>query len=173
VPHWAHNKLLVEVKARYFELIRAGRRGAAAAREIGVSTSCGSLWFIDAGSMIIAGPTRVSSRFLAFDERIAIADGLQATQPVKQIAADIGKSFQTVYREIGRNSKPAGRYNPWWAHNLALLRRRRPKAEKLRVSEALRTLVREKLSSRWSPQRAFSYFDGCGTLHFTLGLTPI
>ena len=39
------------VKRRYFELIRQGVPGAEAARQVGVSTSCGSLWFIDAGSV--------------------------------------------------------------------------------------------------------------------------
>ena len=36
------------VKARYFELVRDGMKGAAAARDVGVSTSCGSLWLVDA-----------------------------------------------------------------------------------------------------------------------------
>ncbi|MEJ8640085.1 helix-turn-helix domain-containing protein [Streptomyces sp. MS2.AVA.5] len=87
------------------------------------------------------------------DDRIAIADGLHADQSVKRIAASIGKSFQSVYREIERNSKPDGRYNPWWAHNQALLRRRRPKEEKIRAGEPLRTFVREKLTEKWSPQQ--------------------
>jgi hypothetical protein len=39
-------------KKRYFELLRQGYKGAAAARVVGVSTSCGSLWFLDAGGML-------------------------------------------------------------------------------------------------------------------------
>ncbi|MET9602658.1 hypothetical protein ABZZ45_33615, partial [Streptomyces sp. NPDC006459] len=78
------------VKKRYFELLRKGYKGAAAARVVGVSTSCGSLWFIDAGSMIVPDPGPISARFLTRDERIAIADGLHAKQPVKEIAASIG-----------------------------------------------------------------------------------
>ncbi|MEF9915372.1 IS30 family transposase [Streptomyces sp. P5-A9] len=70
---------------------------------------------------------------------------------MKAIAASIGKSFQSIYREIRRNSKPDGRYNPWWAHNQALLRRQRPKEEKIRAGADLRTLTREKLIERWSP----------------------
>ena len=38
---------------------------------------------------------------------------------MKSIAARIGKVHQTVYREITRNSKPDGRYQPWFAHNQA------------------------------------------------------
>lgn len=142
-----------DVKRRYFELLREGLMGAAAAREVGVSTSCGSLWFIDAGSMLVPDPGPISPRFLTQDDRIAIADGLHAKQPVKEIAASIGKSLSTVYREIERNRKPDGRYQPWWAHNQALLRRGRPKEEKIRSHEPLRTLVREKLTEKWSPQQ--------------------
>ena len=109
------------VKKRYFELIRQGMKGAAAARIVGVSTSCGSVWFLDAGGVLIAESGPISPRFLTQDDRSAIADGLHAGQPIKDIAAVIGKSFQTVYREIKRNSKPDGRYQPWWAHNQALL----------------------------------------------------
>jgi hypothetical protein len=39
------------VKRRYFELIRQGWSGSRAAAAVGVSLSCGSLWFIDAGSV--------------------------------------------------------------------------------------------------------------------------
>ncbi|MCX4774478.1 helix-turn-helix domain-containing protein [Streptomyces sp. NBC_01285] len=101
--------------------------------------------------MIVPDAGPISARFLTQDDRIAIADGLHAEQSVKEIAASIGKSFQSIYREIRRNSKPDGRYNPWWAHNQALLRRQRPKEEKIRAGADLRTLIREKLTERWSP----------------------
>jgi IS30 family transposase len=145
------------VKKRYFELLREGLKGAEAAREVGVSTSCGSLWFIDAGSMIVDDPGPIAPRFLTQDDRIAIADGLHAKLAVTDIAASIGRSFQTVYREIARNSKPDGRYQPFWAHNQALLRRRRPKTAKLRAHAPLRATVREKLAQKWSPQQVSRY----------------
>jgi hypothetical protein len=56
MPRWAHNKLPSSVRQRYFELIRSGLKGSEAARRVGVSTSCGSLWFIDAGRMAIPDP---------------------------------------------------------------------------------------------------------------------
>ena len=153
MPRYAPNKVPSPVKKRYFELIRQGYKGAAAARLVGVSTSCGSLWFLDAGGMLIADPGPISPRFLTQDDRIAIADGLYAGSSVKQIASSIGKSYQTVYREIKRNSKPDGGYHPWWAHNQALLRRKRPKPERIASSHALRDLVRDKLTGKWSPQQ--------------------
>ena len=117
------------VKKQYFELIREGYKGAAAALVIGVSTSCGSLWFLDAGGMLVPEAGPISPRFLDQDDRIAIADDLAACRAVKEIAAAIGKSFQTVYREVARNSKPNGSYQPGWAHNQALRRRKRPNLE--------------------------------------------
>lgn len=99
------------MKRRYFELVRTGMSGAAAAERVGVSLSCGSLWFIDAGSVnMIEKP--ISRRYLTQDDRIEIADGLARNEPVTAIAARIGKSFQTVYREMARNRKPDGRYQP-------------------------------------------------------------
>ena len=111
MPRYAWNKRPAWVKRRYFELVRAGMSGAAAAERVGVSLSCGSLWFIDAGSVnMIEKP--ISRRYLTQDDRIEIADGLARNEPVTAIAARIGKSVQTVYREMARNRKPDGRYQP-------------------------------------------------------------
>ncbi|MDL5198911.1 IS30 family transposase [Streptomyces sp. ALI-76-A] len=43
--------------------------------------------------------------------------------------------------------------SPGRPHNQALLRRQRPKTEKIQASEPLRTVVREKLTEKWSPQQ--------------------
>lgn len=150
MPRYAWNKSPLEVKRRYFELIRQGLSGSAAAQEVGVSLSCGSLWFIDAGSVnFIEKP--ISGRYLNQDDRIEIADGLAAGEPAKSIAARIGKSYQTVYREIARNRKPDGRYQPWFAHNQAHVQRRRPKLRRFTIDGALREAVVGKLAKRWSP----------------------
>jgi IS30 family transposase len=150
MPRHAPNKMPAAVKCRYFQLIRSGMSGAAAAERVGVSLSCGSLWFIDAGRVnFVEKP--ISPRFLSQDDRIEIADGLLRGEAVKAIAARIGKSYQTVYREIKRNRKPDGRYQPWYAHNQAHLRRRRPKPRKCVVHTELREVVTGKLAKRWSP----------------------
>jgi IS30 family transposase len=153
MPRFAPNKMPTTVKRRYFHLLRQGYKGAAAARLVGVSTSCGSLWFLDAGGVLVPDTGRISPRFLTQDDRIAIADGLRAGQTKKRIATRIGKSFQTVYREIQRYSKPDGTYQPWWAHNQALSRRKRPRPGKVQVSAELRAAVRDKLDEQWSPQQ--------------------
>jgi len=157
MPRYAPNKMPAAVKRRYFELIRLGHSGAAAARMVGVSTSCGSLWFLDTGGVLIPDPGPISPHFLTQDDRIAIADGLHADQDLKLIASMIGKSFQTVYREVKRNSKPDGRYQPWWAHNEALRRRQRPKPGKIAARVELAAVVRTKLTGKWSPQQIARY----------------
>ena len=150
MPRYAPNKRPVEVKRRYFELIRQGLSGASAAHQVGVSLSCGSLWFIDAGRVsFVEAP--ISPRYLSQDDRIEIADGLARGEPVKQIAARIGKSYQTVYRELARNRKVDGRYQPWFAHNQAHLRRRRSKPRRFAVDAELREVVAGKLAKHWSP----------------------
>ena len=117
---------------------------------MGVSPSCGSLWFIDAGSVKFVDKP-INSRYLSQNDRIEIADGLAAREPVKEIAARIGKSFQTVYREIARNRKPDGRYQPYYAHAQAHLQRRRSRARRVVVDQALRQAIASKLKVRWSP----------------------
>ena len=150
MPRYAPNKMPGAVKRRYFQLIRTGMSGAAAADRVGVSLSCGSLWFIDAGRVnFVEKP--ISSRYLSQDDRIEIADGLHRGDAVKTIAARIGKSYQTVYREINRNRKPDGSYQPWYAHNQAHLRQRRPKPRKCVAYAGLREAVADKLAEHWSP----------------------
>jgi transposase, IS30 family len=150
MPRSAWNGAPLEVKRRYFELIWQGAGSQAASVEVGVSPSCGSLWFIDAGRVqFIDRP--ISSRYLSQDDRIEIADGVAAGEPVRSIAARIGKSYQTVYREIARNRKLDGRYQPWYAHARAYQGRRRPKPRRVSVDDALRTVIADRLASHWSP----------------------
>jgi IS30 family transposase len=148
----AWNKSSAETKREFFTLIRQGVSGQGASLAVGVSPSCGSLWFIDAGRVdFLDAP--ISARYLTQDDRIEIADGLDAREAVKSIAARIGKSYQTVYREIARNRKPNGRYQPWFAHGQAYLRRRRPRPRRLAVDDKLRAAVAGKLGRRWSPRQ--------------------
>lgn len=152
MPRYAPNKMSGEVKCRYFELIRQGWSSSAASIGVGVSLSCGSVWFVDSGGVKFID-TPISSRYLSQDDRIEIADGLDAHEPVKQIAAWIRKSYQSVYREIARNRKPDGRYQPWFAHSQAHLSRHRPKPRRFSIDPELRDVVAAKLRQRWSPQQ--------------------
>ncbi|ORM37802.1 IS30 family transposase [Williamsia sp. 1135] len=153
MPRGGHNRASLEIKRDYFELIRQGLPGAEAARRVGVSLSCGSLWFIDAGSVKISESKPISSRYFSQDDRIEIADGLSNGEPVKAIAARIGKSYQSVYREISRNKKADGTYQPWYAHNQAFGRRRRPKERIIDTESRLRNAISGKLTVCWSPEQ--------------------
>lgn len=150
MPQSAWNKMPSGVKRRYFELIRSGLSGSDGSQRVGVSLSCGSLWFIDAGQVAFVDAP-ISPRFLSQDDRIEIADGLARGEPVKVVAARIGKSYQTVYREIARNSKADGRYQPWYAHGQAYLRRRRPRPRVFEADGELAAVVAARLAQRWSP----------------------
>ncbi|RHW22401.1 IS30 family transposase [Nocardioides immobilis] len=150
MPHRAWNKAPADTKSRYFELIRQGASGSTASQQVGVSLSCGSLWFIDAGSVTFIDKP-ISTRYLNQDDRIEIADGLAADESVKSIATRIGKSYQTVYREIARNKKPDGRYQPWYAHAQAHQRRRRQRDRRVVSDHQLRAAIAGKLKEHWSP----------------------
>jgi IS30 family transposase len=150
MPRGGNNRMPGEVKRRYFELIRSGLSGSQASQRVGVSLSCGSVWFIEAGRVAFTDAP-ISPRFLSQDDRIEIADGLMHGEPVKVIAARIGKSYQSVYREIARNSKPGGGYQPWYAHGQAHLRRRRPRARLFEADAELARIVAGRLARRWPP----------------------
>lgn len=156
MPKFAPNRKSTGTKSRYYRLIRTGMKGAAAARLVGVSTSCGSLWYIEAGSMAPSDKP-VSDRFLTQDDRIAIAEMLVAEVPVAQIAEQLGKHRFTIYREIARGRTDTKHhtdsYHPWWSHNQALLRRKRPKEPKLAGASPLKTEIAAKLKDKWSPQQ--------------------
>lgn len=150
MPRRAWNKTSPASKRCYFELIRQGCSGTAASEQVGVSLSCGSLWFIDAGSVTFIDKP-ISRRYLTQDDRIEIADGLAAGEPVKSIAARIQKSYQTVYREIVRNRKPDGRYQPWYAHSQAHQSRQRARPRRVETDAGLRAAIAGKLDKHWSP----------------------
>ena len=108
MPRYAWKKAPAEVKGRYFELIRRGLSGAAASEGVGVSLRCGSLWFIDAGSVSsIEWP--ISSRYLNQDDRIEIADGLAAGESVKSIAAPLDRAISASTGRSLATASPTGR----------------------------------------------------------------
>jgi hypothetical protein len=66
MPYLAWNKASADTKRRYFELIRQGASGADASRCVGASFSCGSLWFIETGSVSFFDKP-ISSRYLTIE----------------------------------------------------------------------------------------------------------
>jgi IS30 family transposase len=91
-------------------------------------------------------------RRLGLEEREEIAVGLARREPVRQIAARIGRSPSTVSREVRRNvSGSPRRYRAFPAHVQAVGRARRPRARKLVAGAALRAEVAALLRCDYSP----------------------
>lgn len=108
-------------RARYAELLKAGMNFTQAAHAVGVSKRTGKVWrngltrstgrnegpLVDwyAGRM---GPERDrqagTRRHLSEDERIEIADLVQAGEGVRAIARRLGRSPSTISRELRRNA---------------------------------------------------------------------
>jgi IS30 family transposase len=85
-------------------------------------------------------------------EREEISRGLNAGLSFRSIAVQIGRAPSSVCREVGRNG---GRrqYRATGAEAMAWQRSVRPKRCALASRDELRSLVAEKLQSRWSPQQ--------------------
>ena len=99
-----------------------------------------------------AAAPEVSDRFLSLQDRLAIADGLQAGLTLTMIAAGIGKHTSTVSREV-RGRSIDGLYLPYQADNAAAADRARPKQSKLVTNQTLRDAVEDGLSRRLSPEQ--------------------
>ncbi|WP_241996617.1 IS30 family transposase [Kribbella antiqua] len=152
-------------RQRFMELRGRGWSILAAAREVGVSRTTGNNWSrgyktYRKGEVVgfVAPLDRlavreVSSRFLSQEERIEIADLHQAGLSIRKIAERLGRAPSTISRELRRNSHAGGSYRPFDAHRQATARRARRHRRRLDTNPALRELVAEWLSQRWSPQQ--------------------
>jgi len=94
----------------------------------------------------------VSGRYLSVAEREEIAVGVAAGEPLRVIAARLGRAASTVSREIGRNRSRRG-YRAVAAQAQAEFRARRPKTARLAGNLRLREWVQQKLELRWSPEQ--------------------
>ena len=99
------------------------------------------------------GPGPVSGRYLSLVEREEIAAGVAAGEPLRVIAARLGRAASTVSREVRRNTPWQGRYRAVAAQGQAEARARRPKTAKLAGNLVLREQVAARLEERWSPEQ--------------------
>lgn len=93
----------------------------------------------------------VSSRYLAQDERIAVADLCQSGLSLRAIAARLGRGPSTISRELRRNAAAGRQYRPFDAYGRAAARRARQHGRRIETNEELGGVVAELLSQRWSP----------------------
>lgn len=94
---------------------------------------------------------------LTLDERIELYRMRKAGESIRKIAAALGRAPSTISRELARNSERtkvwSGGYEPARAEHLAQRRRRWDARFKLSRDDALRTHVRGRLESGWSPEQ--------------------
>ncbi len=160
-------------RARYVQLLESGMNFTQAALAVDVSKRTGKVWrngrtrssgrderpLVDwyAGRMKANsghGPASGSTCYLSEDERIEIADLLQAGESVRAIARRLGRSPSTISHELRRNAYPDdGGYRPRRAHQLASERRARPKERKIRKGTKLYDYVAAGLKRHWSPEQ--------------------
>jgi transposase, IS30 family len=110
-------------------------------------------WFRAAGGVKGNGPGAVSGRYLSLAEREEIAVGRAAGEPVRVIAARLGRAPSTVSRELRRNCGYRGGYRAVAAQGKAELRAARPKTARLAGDARLRDWVQGKLELAWSPEQ--------------------
>ena len=95
-----------------------------------------------------------NTRHLSEDERIEIADLVQAVEGVRAIARRLGRSPSTISRELRRNAHPRDSvYRPRRAHQIASERKACPKERKIRPGTALYDYVAAGLRRHWSPEQ--------------------
>ena len=140
------------VQVRFWEGVRSGLGVAEAGRAAGVGSERARRWFVEAGGVKSNGPRPASGRYLSAGEREEIAVGLAAGQPVRVIAARLGRAPSTVSREVRRNGC-RGVYRALAAQGQAQHRAARPKTARLAANAVLREWVQARLEDRWSPEQ--------------------
>jgi transposase, IS30 family len=134
-----------------------GLRGGLPVGEAGVAAGAGRTaegWFRAAGGVKGNGPAgSVSGRYLSVAEREEIAVGVAAGEPLRVIAARLGRHPATAGREVRRNADSRGGYRALVAQARAEERARRPKTAKLAADPVLREWVQAGLGKRWSPEQ--------------------
>ncbi|MET9713175.1 IS30 family transposase [Nocardiopsis alba] len=159
---------LVREREEYFRLMEQGYSSREACRIVGINRRTGKVWRNGRHphkSLAKAVPpirrprsSPGSSRFLNEEDRVRIADMLQAKSSIRSIAAELGRAPSTIGREVRRNrsyyaTAKKYRYGPHAAQTRAEKRRRRPKPRKLDANPRLREYVQQRLQQRWSPEQ--------------------
>ncbi len=149
------------MQAAFWVIIAQGSTLQAACDAVGVDRRTGRRWRKKTGGMVPREKPAASGRYLALEDRLAIADLRLAGCGVRSIAGQLGRSPSTVSRELRRNGPPSRPQAqgtttavcaPHAAHKRAELRARRPKASKFDNVE-LAELVQAKLCVKWSPEQ--------------------
>ena len=147
-PVWQRENL-----CRFWWGIAAGLSSEEAGVEAGVSAPVGSRWFRSSSGMppthLAPSAPQPKSRNLSCSEREEIALQCARRTGVRAIARKLGRSPNTISREIRRNSATRGGdfdYRAITAQRHADRAAQRPKASKLANNPALRDYVQDRLA---------------------------
>jgi len=162
--------------AEVWERRKAGEPTRSIARRLGRNGSSIRRLFEDAGGVRPA-PRERSVRHLSLAEREEISRGVAGGDSLRVIASRLGRPVSTISREVARNDGRL-RYRAHRADRAAWQRARRPQECKLATNTALRLVVEDKLTLRWSPQqisgwlrRTYPGDEGMDVSHETIYLT--
>ncbi|WP_044852078.1 IS30 family transposase [Amycolatopsis orientalis] len=144
--------LLRDVRAGFWDGVRAGLSVERAAVAVGVSRASGRRLFDEAGGVISNAPKSGSGRYLSLAEREEIMILWAQRVPKAEIARRLGRDRSTIGRELDRNSTGQG-YRASSAQRAAEERATRPKPAKLAADPVLRDRVQADLRARWSPEQ--------------------
>jgi len=140
-----------DVERLFWHEIAEGLSSEEAALAVGASQAAGSRWFRERGGMPTFMLTRLSGRYLSFEEREEISLLQAQGAGVREIARQVGRSPSTISRELCRNAATRGgklEYRASVAQWKAELMARRPKTAKLAADDRLREYVGERLSGQ-------------------------
>ncbi len=141
--------VLAGKREQFVGLIRQGVANSEACRIVGVNRRTGTRWRYGrtvinrAGERLEYPPVKTlrtrsrpsSLRYLALEERIAIADLHRDGSTLTTIAAELGRRVSTISRELRRNTDEKQRYLPHMAQQIATSRQARPRERRV-VSDA-------------------------------------
>ena len=152
--------LPAEVRAGFWEAVRAGLATEDAAASVGVSGGTGRRWFVERGGVMPRVGAQVRTRSLSFAEREEIAMLRASGAGVREVARALGRSPSTISRELRRVRHHRGpgnyhrpRYRASTAQADADRQARRPKEAKLATHLRLRGEVQRRLRDNHSPEQ--------------------
>ncbi|HEY3411779.1 MAG TPA: IS30 family transposase [Armatimonadota bacterium] len=100
---------------------------------------------------------------ITLEERYAIMALKKGRYSIRAIARELGRSASTISRELSRNRRPSGRYDPSVAHSYTVARRRRSRRN-TRFSADEWILVEHLVGLDWSPEQVSGWLRLHGML---------
>ena len=146
-------RMNTEVVQQFWEALQQGVFITEAAEKVGTYREMGTRWLAAAGGIRPRRGRDLKGRCLSLREREEIAVARAAGEPMRSIAARLGRSPSTISRELGRNSERGGRYRATSAHAAAYQRAGRPKPSKLHADSVLRQRIQQDLTRHYSPEQ--------------------